>query len=129
MDITEAFESHHLSPTPEKLLSQFFVRKASKPRNSPFTFEDDGFYRTLKRRIEEALKEVSESTSHSKIITDFLFISYIALAVSTVVYKSFSLAILAGLALSCCAIASHNFFHQRDNFRMYYFDFSMMSSQ
>ncbi|CAH2071503.1 unnamed protein product, partial [Iphiclides podalirius] len=40
-DITEAFESHHLNPSTEKLLNKFYVRDAKAPRNSPFTFKED----------------------------------------------------------------------------------------
>lgn len=61
-DITEAFEVHHIYPKgPESLLVKFEIRKASEPRNFKFTFQDDGFYRTFKRRIGEKLKTVDRS--------------------------------------------------------------------
>lgn len=50
-DITEAFESAHLSENPEKLLKKFYVKDISTPRNSPYTFHENGFYRTLKRKV------------------------------------------------------------------------------
>jgi len=34
-----------------------------------------------------------------------------------------------GIFLTWTTIAAHNYFHMRDNFRMYYFDLSMMSSK
>lgn len=34
-----------------------------------------------------------------------------------------------GIFLTWTAIAGHNYFHMRDNFRMYYFDLCMMSSK
>lgn len=39
------------------------------------------------------------------------------------------LIIILGVFLTWTTIAAHNFFHMRDNFRMYYFDLSMMSSK
>lgn len=33
------------------MLSKFYVREAKEPRNYKLTFKDDGFYRTLKRRV------------------------------------------------------------------------------
>ncbi|KAJ8929856.1 hypothetical protein NQ314_017461 [Rhamnusium bicolor] len=63
-DITEAFEVHHLSISPNRLLPKHFVRKAKKPRNSPFTFEENGFYKTLKKKIHEKLKTVPEKPAN-----------------------------------------------------------------
>ena len=39
-DITEAFESHHLAQTASLLLKHFHVRRATTPRNSPYTFHE-----------------------------------------------------------------------------------------
>ncbi|KAL1451090.1 hypothetical protein WDU94_003383, partial [Cyamophila willieti] len=54
-DITEAFECHHISPKAQSLLPKYFVKKASSPRNSPYTFHKSGFYRTLKSEIWDVL--------------------------------------------------------------------------
>ena len=51
VDITEQFETHHLTTKAEELLPKFYVREAKGPRNYNFTFKDDGFYRTLKHRV------------------------------------------------------------------------------
>lgn len=64
MDITEAFETHHLGPIASKMLVNFFVRPAMTRRNSPFTFKPDGFYRTLKARVYEQLKDVKPGPSN-----------------------------------------------------------------
>ena len=50
-DITEAFESAHISENPEKLLQKYYVKDISTPRNSPYTFHEDGFYKTFKRKV------------------------------------------------------------------------------
>lgn len=62
-DITEAFESHHLSPLASKILSNFFVRNAKAPRTSAFTFKPDGFFQTLKFRVYEKIKNVPPGPS------------------------------------------------------------------
>jgi len=58
IDITEQFETHHITGKADKLLPKFFVRNASKPRNYKFTFNDDGFYRTLKRKVADHYAEL-----------------------------------------------------------------------
>lgn len=129
-DITEAFETHHMSNKAQDLLPKFFVRKARTSRNSPFTFHEDGFYKTLKRNIIEELPNVPKGPiERSKRIADILVISYIALALLAVYQKSYLIGVIAGVLLSLNAIAAHNFFHQKDNFRMLYFDFSFLQSK
>ncbi|XP_066905351.1 cytochrome b5-related protein isoform X3 [Halyomorpha halys] len=58
-DITEAFESHHINVGPRNILSKYFIKAASTKRNAPFTFKEDGFYMTLRRRVSEKLKSQS----------------------------------------------------------------------
>jgi hypothetical protein len=55
-DITELFETHHLDADRVNKMIQFMEveHEPLPPRNSPFTFEPDGFYCTLRRRICEA---------------------------------------------------------------------------
>ena len=41
------------------LLQKFFVRKCTElPRSSDFTFDEDGFYKTLKNRVKPVLKSL-----------------------------------------------------------------------
>lgn len=129
-DITEAFECHHISDNARILSGKYFVRKASTPRNSPFTFEETGFYRSLRKKIREALKDVPEDAAHrSKIFTDVLFVAFFSTALLSTYFRSFTLGVISGVSLALLANAAHNFFHQKDNFRMYYFDFTLMSSR
>ncbi|CAB3238963.1 unnamed protein product [Arctia plantaginis] len=75
-DITEAFESHHLNPAAEKILTQYYIKDAKTPRNSPFTFKEDGFYKTLKKVVFEELKKIpKDGTKTTDRITDGLLIS------------------------------------------------------
>lgn len=128
-DITEAFESHHISNSAEQILPKYYVRDAKGPRNSPFTFEENGFYRTLKRRIAPVLKELQRNHKQttSVYISDLLLISAYVFGIMTAMFQSYIYGIISALCLSMCTITAHNFFHQRDNFRMYYFNISLMS--
>lgn len=61
-DITEAFEIHHIYPEiPESLLEKYKIRTASEPRNFKFTFEDNGFYRTFKRKVGKKLRTIDRT--------------------------------------------------------------------
>lgn len=57
-DITEAFETSHVVNVRnvERILEKYFVSETNIPRISPYTFKEDGFYKTLKRRIEPIIK-------------------------------------------------------------------------
>ncbi|XP_011153853.1 cytochrome b5-related protein isoform X2 [Harpegnathos saltator] len=130
-DITELFEVHHITDKAERLLPKFHVREATAPRSVPWTFHPDGFYRTFKRRAIEALKNVDfhRSSLMSDLITDSLAAMTFALALTGALVQSYALISFAGIFLTWTAFAGHNYFHMRDNFRMYYFDLSIMSSK
>lgn len=57
-DITEQFETHHITNKAPAVLKKYFVRDATLKRNYKFTYKDDGFYRTLKRRVAEILPDL-----------------------------------------------------------------------
>jgi hypothetical protein len=61
------------------------------------------------------------------VIADTLLISSLVSAVGAAFSGSFLLGSLSGLLLALTIISAHNFFHQRDNIRMYYFALSFMS--
>nr|CAD7423342.1 unnamed protein product [Timema monikensis] len=129
-DITEAFEVHHLNPSAEKHLKQLHVRRAKSPRNSPYTFREDGFYKTLKKKVRVVLgDDYSGPTFESKLITDLLLTGTLVSTVLSAACRSYGLAVVSGAFLALTAIAAHNFFHQKDNFRMYYFHLCFLSSR
>lgn len=129
IDITEAFESHHISDRPERILKKYYVRKAKTPRSSPYTFENDGFYRTLKRNVRKELKCISRENSSSNIIADSLLMATFVFAVLANMYWSLVFAVASGICFGFTLVASHNYTHQKDNFRMYYSDICMMQSR
>ncbi|CAH1109011.1 unnamed protein product [Psylliodes chrysocephalus] len=125
-DISEAFESHHISQLPEQLLSKYFVRKAKTKRNIPFTFEENGFYKTLKKEIRKTLKNVpKDDYNTSDMYSDALFAGLILFSILSVRYWSYTSAVIAGVILGLLTGAGHNYIHRKDSFRMLYFQFSM----
>nr|CAD7571279.1 unnamed protein product [Timema californicum] len=129
-DITEAFEAHHLNPSAEKHLKQLHVRRAKSQRNSPYNFREDGFYKTLKKKVRVVLgDDYSGPTFESKLIIDLLLTGTLVSTVLSAAFRSYGLAVVSGSFLALTAIAAHNFFHQKDNFRMYYFHLCFLSSR
>lgn len=62
-DITEAFMSHHIRmDVVEPLLKKYRVKETNQPRNVKLTFNENGFYMTLKRKIAAKLPEIKRNT-------------------------------------------------------------------
>ncbi|CAL8094440.1 unnamed protein product [Orchesella dallaii] len=130
-DITEAFEASHVVNVNkvEAVLAKYYVKDAEHPRNSPYTFKEDGFYKTLKRRVEPVFKKHGVSPTQRILWTqDILAIGFITLSILAAWSENFVLTIVAGLFLGLSTTAAHNSFHLRDSFRKYYFDLSAWSS-
>lgn len=120
---------HHLNTKKvEAILEKYLIRTAAKPRNIKLTFVDNGFYRTLKRRVAEKLPELDANIEFkSNVIIDVLLVTTFATAILSTRFYTVPFTILAGLLLTWVVIAGHNYFHRRDNFRMAYFNMSFMS--
>lgn len=128
-DITEAFESSHISASAEKILSKYYLKDAATPRVSPYTFHDDGFFRTFKRKVRPVLQKVGRGPDWRMIlIQDGLALAFVALTMAAVLRESFLAAALGGVVLAMMSMCAHNFFHQKDNWRMYLFDLTLFSS-
>ncbi|CRK94930.1 CLUMA_CG008421, isoform A [Clunio marinus] len=125
LDITEAFEAYHLTEKASKMLKKYYVKEANLPRNYKFTFKDDGFYRTLKRRAAKVYEKMDKSPLwKSKIISDLnLFLFFFTSLMFVRVRELQSIKIILGFLapLSCVTLmgTAHNFIHQRNNWRMY----------
>ncbi|XP_041970441.1 cytochrome b5-related protein-like [Aricia agestis] len=129
-DITEAFEAHHINPTTEKMLNKFYIRDAKTPRNSPFTFKEDGFYRTLKRAVFEELKNIPKDVSRTADrITDGIFMTLLCSSMLACYVEQFRVIwyVVASVSLALLTVACHNYIHRRTNWRMYLFNLSMWS--
>ncbi|XP_059052813.1 cytochrome b5-related protein-like [Achroia grisella] len=128
-DITEQFETHHLKGVAEKMLQKYFIKKATTPRNSPFIFEENGFYKTLKAKVMEKIKDIPKNTrKQSDIVTDLLLAACITLsplscwAWTQSYLLGTALTILNGFTLSSVITCAHNYFHRADSWRMYLFN-------
>ncbi|XP_058451332.1 cytochrome b5-related protein-like [Malaya genurostris] len=127
-DITEMFETHHITTKAENLLPKFRVREATQPRNVRITFKNDGFYRTLKRRVRDKLPELDKSPIQtSNLIIDSLLGAVFAFAFLAVKYNSYLLAVACALCVNWTVISAHNYFHQKNNWRMRLFNLSFLS--
>ncbi|XP_022908490.1 cytochrome b5-related protein-like [Onthophagus taurus] len=127
-DITEAFEAHHLSEKPEKLLEKFYIKDAITERVSPYTFKRDGFYRTLKKRVGIILKDTPKiPITISKFYADSLLILTFLTSLLACNFGNYFLVGLSGFFLATVIISAHNYFHQADNFRMFYFQLGFQS--
>jgi len=100
---------------------------------SPFTFHPKGFYSTLKRRVHAELSTFSsdQKLAHKQRVIRVqkaLLLSFIILFILTGLTGSYWLAILTGCVLFLNINCAHNFFHQKDNWRMYVWDLGLLSS-
>ena len=132
-DITEAFESSHLNPSVWILLNKYRVRPAESVRISPFTFHPDGFYSILKQRVHAQLSSLPmeiKKASKRRVtqIQNGLLFAFITLFLLTGWTGSAWMSVFAGLFLSLNMICAHNFFHQKNSWRMNLFDLGLLSS-
>lgn len=123
-DITEAFETYHIRSIAAQVLPKYYIREAAKPRNYKLTYEDDGFFRTLKRRVAEKYQNLDKSSMwKSKLYLDLDVIVMFIAATLAARASNFMLKLVLSLIAAQCAgwlnTLSHNFTHQRDNWRLY----------
>jgi hypothetical protein len=124
IDITEAFEAYHITDKASKVLPKFYVRDAIVQRNYKLTFNEDGFYRTLKRRVAEKMETIDRSVTWKPkaiLIIDLILLfvtSTMALRVGNV-FIAFPLLLVSGFWLACLNSIAHNFIHQKNNWFMY----------
>ncbi|XP_075971563.1 cytochrome b5-related protein-like [Anticarsia gemmatalis] len=133
-DITEAFETHHLKGVAETLLPKYFVREAKSPRNYPYTFKEDGFYKTLKLKVMSKINDIPKDKRYkSDFVTDALFFGLIVLsplscwAWTQSYILGAGLTVLNGAILSSLITCAHNYFHRNDSWRMYLFNLGGMT--
>lgn len=106
------------------MLAKFYVRDAIEPRNYKVTYKDDGFYRTLKRRVAKRLETVDKSVQwKSKLVLDldvaFIFLTAILAIRFENVFLKIAMVLSSGLLMGWLNTISHNFIHQPNNWRMY----------
>ncbi|XP_037039204.1 cytochrome b5-related protein-like [Bradysia coprophila] len=122
-DITELFELHHLQLNAENMLPKFYVRDANGPRSYKLTFNENGFFRTLKRRARNVKLDKSPEKM-SKLYSDMVLFLMFSFTIKT---GSWIIAALTGLFVAWGFFVGHNFLHQKHNWRKIMINFSMMS--
>lgn len=129
IDITEQFEANHIRDKAELLLPKFYVRDAELPRNCKITFDENGFYKTLKRRAAIKLETIDQKAAgaKSRFYCDLVLALTFLMSIIASRYNNYLIASLAGLSVFWLTLMGHNFLHQRDNWRMYMTNFSMMN--
>ncbi|VVD04211.1 unnamed protein product, partial [Leptidea sinapis] len=131
-DVTEAFEAHHLNPNTVKVLEKFYKRDAKTPRNSPFTFKDDGFYRTLKTKVWEEIQKIpNKESDRTAFICDSLLFTCLVSSTITCWAKDYWIVMLsyivASVTMAWVIVAAHNYIHKRTSWRMYIFNIGLWS--
>lgn len=94
------------------------------PRNYKFTYNEDGFYSTLKRRVAEKYETLDhagvwKSKLYSDLVVVCLFMTSIAAVRLQIPWARVVMVLVAGQFASWVNTLSHNFNHQRNNWRMY----------
>lgn len=133
LDVTEQFETYHMNPSVKRMLAKFYHGPADGPRNIPFTFKPNGFYLTLKKRAYETLSKISEEEkeiykSKTRSLHNFLLVTLAVSFIATMWTESGWMASLCGLFATLTYTCSHNFGHQKDNWRRYGINFGLYSS-
>lgn len=131
IDVTEAFEAYHISDKASKVLAKYYIREAVTARNYKLTFNENGFYRTLKRRVAEKMDTIDNSVLwKSKMILNLdLFLLFLTAIFAMRVGNIFvilPLLLASGLFLACLNSISHNFIHQKNNWQMYTANLSLI---
>ena len=131
--MTDQFETFHLSMKPSVILPKFYVRDATKPRNYKLTYDENGFFKTLKRKVIEKLKGVDQAPllQWSKFYFNIVLFAVVVLAVISARtvnwYIAFGLAFFNGLFITWFTIITHNFIHKKNNWRMYMMNITLMN--
>ena len=132
-DITEAYEAAHMNPATDQVLAKFYARPASGARNSPYTLKPDGFYMTFKRRVWQRLKAtdaqlIADGKRRAARVQDALLAVFFVLFTLTIVCQSKLVAAVTGTVLFMNINCAHNYYHQRDGWRMFCWDLGLLSS-
>ena len=128
IDITEQFETHHITGKAEQLLTKFYIRDAALPRNYNFTYKENGFFKTLKRKVAGKIDSVDKTPMKtSNLISDLVLGLVFTSAVLAAKDENIYLALLTGVFLLWMLVIAHNYFHRTDNWRMFTFNLSLLN--
>ena len=79
-----------MTSVPAKMIEKYKVRQASKPRIYTLTLNEDGFYKTLKRRVADKLKTIDNKPKHTSDVSFLIIIPQEILKYSRLyIYRQF----------------------------------------
>jgi hypothetical protein len=124
-----------LTTKPKEICEKYYVGEAKDKRNYLYTYEEDGFYSTLKKKVTKKLKTI-DSTSitdkskrhHDMLLFAFLVAASIVNRIETDLAYLFWV-IIAGQLLAWLVACSHNFLHKADSWRMYTGNLALMTTR
>jgi alpha-ketoglutarate-dependent taurine dioxygenase/fatty acid desaturase len=129
-DITEAFEVHHLNTAKaEAVLKSMYVKDASEDYTARYQWDDNGFYRTLKRRVRRIFGTRRDGRPDTGPTRFFIGLCIFAIGLHFLCYAAMLkwpgvlTAIIAGFTLQPFHGIGHNALHMKDNIWMYCYDF------
>jgi cytochrome b involved in lipid metabolism len=137
-DVTELFESSHPNiELARAYLAKYKVGTCERKRNSSFfTFEENGFYSVLRKKVFHFLQQHPQVPylQSTKAIHDILLLGFFLCFLGAIIrekadFITYLLIVFAGSLLAMGSICAHNFFHLRDNWRMYTFDLTLNASR
>ena len=121
MDITDLYETHHLT-APDQTLAKYYVGPAAREYTGFYDYKADGLYRTMKKRVAMALAETvggSKATPAFRKQCLAVLVAYCALLMATAATGSLVCATLTGVLVSALHGIGHNFLHQADSWWMW----------
>jgi len=129
MDVTDYFEVFHLNQEKvEHILQKYKVGEVTTPRCTPFLFKEDGFYKTLQRRVLKILGNRYRRNHIPQLILHWcITISCIATFLYALSVKSWLILGVSSFLLAMLMGTSHNYLHKNDSWSMYTFDMSCFS--
>jgi len=133
-DITAYYESHHIETSHHvSLLRKFYVEDAPKTYSPLFSFHENGFFKTLKRRVAKILPADERGPPPEYMrwcyLSLFLWLSaFIASGLSPSFNVALAASVVAGILLHTMFAIGHDFFHQRDSWWRFGVDLTAHSS-
>mmetsp|Transcript_12759 Transcript_12759/g.30537 ORF Transcript_12759/g.30537 Transcript_12759/m.30537 type:complete len:438 (-) Transcript_12759:149-1462(-) len=135
MDVTEWFETHHVDiAKAERYMAKYKVGEC-KDFQPIFTFKQDGFYATLRRRVHESGSGVSGPAFSTQAVSVACLLGWAASFIAMTRKRntagemgSYKLAVPCGMLLYTMFGLGHNFFHMRDTIFRFMFDLTTFSS-
>jgi len=132
-DVTEAFEVHHLNQDKAwKILKPMYVKDAAPEYVGRYHWAEDGFTRTLQRRVaahfgiggeKETRRPDTGPTTYFLVMCGSAVLLHFLTFAALLWWPCWQLAIVAGFTLQPFHGIGHNFLHMTDNVWMYCYDF------